>query len=170
MRNNVRKLVLISLFLALGIVVSYFESWLPLPIPVPGVKLGLANILGLITLYYFSPKEYVGVGALRVLIVGLLRGSLINLAISAGGWLASTLIVLIVYYLKRASIYGLSIASAFMHSLGQIIIVIAIYNLPQMINYLPIIFISSVISSIIIGLIASIIISRTKHLLIKEDE
>jgi heptaprenyl diphosphate synthase len=165
MKNNlVKKLTTLSLFLALGVVISYFESFIPYPLPVPGVRLGLANIIGLYVLYIYSPKEYLFVGLLRVLIVGALRANAINLAISAAGFVLSHLTVVGLYYLKKMSLYGLGVSSAVMHSLGQILVVMIIYQLPQMINYLPLIFFTSIASSLVISLITSILISRTKFL------
>ena len=74
MRNNsTKKIVRLSLFLALGVVLNIIESMLPVLIPVPGVKLGIANTIGLIVLYYYGPKEYTLIGFLRVILVALLR-------------------------------------------------------------------------------------------------
>ena len=74
MKNNrTKKIVRLSLFLALGVVLNIIESMLPVLIPVPGVKLGIANTIGLIVLYYYGPKEYTLIGFLRVILVALLR-------------------------------------------------------------------------------------------------
>lgn len=151
----------LSMFLAVGIILNIFESMLPVLVPIQGVKLGLANTIGLLVLYFYSPKEYVGIGFLRVLIVGLLRGSIITFAISFSGWLLSTIIVLIFYAFKKASIYGLSIISAVGHSVGQILMVMIYYKMPLMINYLPILLFTSIISGALIAYLSSIVL---KHL------
>ena len=68
MRNHsTKKIVRLALFLALGVVLNIIESMLPILIPIPGVKLGIANTIGLIVLYYYGPKEYTLIGFLRVL-------------------------------------------------------------------------------------------------------
>ena len=67
------KIVGLAIFLAMGIVLNIVESMIPLPIAIPGIRLGLANTMGLIVLYFYSPKEYVAIGFLRVFIVTLIK-------------------------------------------------------------------------------------------------
>jgi heptaprenyl diphosphate synthase len=132
MRNHsTKKIVRLALFLALGVVLNIIESMLPILIPIPGVKLGIANTIGLIVLYYYCPKEYTLIGFLRVLLVALLRTGIgsISFILSLSGWLLSTIFVLFVYNFKKVSIYGLSMSSAVMHGIGQIIMVVFIYSL-----------------------------------------
>ena len=98
MDNNskkINKLTQLSLFLAIGIILNLVEAMIPLPISIPGVKLGLANTIGLVLLYYYSEKEYLLIGLARVIFVGLLRTGLFSMTfvISLGGWFLSSLIV-----------------------------------------------------------------------------
>ena len=163
MRNHsTKKIVRLALFLALGVVLNIIESMLPILIPIPGVKLGIANTIGLIVLYYYGPKEYTLIGFLRVLLVALLRTGIgsISFILSLSGWLLSTLFVLFVYNFKKVSIYGLSMSSAVMHGIGQIIMVVFIYSLPEMINYLPILIVSGIISGNVLALLCSEILKK----------
>ena len=163
MRNHsTKKIVRLALFLALGVVLNIIESMLPILIPIPGVKLGIANTIGLIVLYYYGPKEYTLIGFLRVLLVALLRTGIgsISFILSLSGWLLSTLFVLFVYNFKKVSIYGLSMSSAVMHGIGQIIMVVFIYSLPEMINYLPILIISGIISGNVLALLCSELLKK----------
>ena len=155
--HSTKKIVRLSLFLALGVVLNIIESLLPVLIPVPGVKLGIANTVGLIVLYYYGPKEYTLIGLLRVILVALLRTGIgsISFILSLSGWFLSTLFVLLINLTKKVSIYGLSMSSAVMHGVGQIIMVIFIYSLPEMINYLPILIISGIISGNVLALLCS---------------
>ena len=157
------KIVRLAIFLALGIVLNIVESLIPIPIAVPGIRLGLANTMGLIVLYFYSPKEYIAIGFLRVFFVALLRTGLGSVAfiLSLSGWAISTLITLLIYFLHKSSIYGLSITSALFHQVGQIIMVIIIYQLPEMINYLPVLLITGGIS----GALEAFITSRILKLL-----
>lgn len=161
-KNSTKKIVRLSMFLALGVVLNIIESLLPVLIPVPGVKLGIANTIGLIVLYFYGAKEYILIGFLRVLLVALLRTGIGSTAflLSLSGWLISTLFVLIVYLFNKASIYGLSMGSAVMHGVGQIIMVMIIYQMPQMINYLPILVISGIISGNVLALLSSELLKR----------
>ena len=168
MRNNsTKKIVRLGLFLALGVVLNIIESMLPVLIAVPGVKLGIANTIGLLVLYFYGPKEYVLIGFLRVLLVALLRTGIGSIAfiLSLSGWLISTLFVLLIYSFKKVSIYGLSMGSAVMHGVGQIIMVVLIYSLPEMINYLPILIISGLISGNVLALLSSEILKRLDKLM-----
>ena len=163
MRNHsTKKIVRLALFLALGVVLNIIESMLPILIPIPGVKLGIANTIGLIVLYYYGPKEYTLIGFLRVLLVALLRTGIgsISFILSLSGWLLSTLFVLFVYNFKKVSIYGLSMSSAVMHGIGQIIMVVFIYALPEMINYLPILIVSGIISGNVLALLCSELLKK----------
>ena len=152
-----QKIVRLAIFLAMGVVLNIVESLIPIPIAVPGVKLGLANTMGLIVLYFYSPKEYIAIGFLRVFFVALLRTGLgsISFILSLTGWAVSTLVTLLIYMFGKASIYGLSIISALVHQVGQIIMVIILYQLPEMINYLPVLLITGGISGALVGFISS---------------
>ena len=163
MRNNsTKKIVRLSLFLALGVVLNIIESMLPVLIPVPGVKLGIANTIGLIVLYYYGPKEYTLIGFLRVILVALLRTGIgsISFMLSLSGWFISTLFVLLVNLFKKVSVYVLSMSIAVMHGVGQIIMVIFIYSLPEMINYLPILIVSGIISGNVLALLCSELLKK----------
>lgn len=153
------KIVRLAIFLALGIVLNIIESLIPLPIPipVPGLKLGLANTMGLIVLYFYSPKEYIAIGFLRVFFVALFRTGLgsMSFILSFSGWAISTLITLLIYLFGKASIYGLSIISALSHQVGQILAAILIYEFPELINYLSFLLITGGISGALVGFISS---------------
>ena len=166
------KIVRLAIFLALGIVLNIVESMIPIPIAVPGIRLGLANTMGLIVLYFYSPKEYIAIGFLRVFFVALLRTGLGSVAfiLSLSGWFISTLVTLLIYYFRKASIYGLSITSALFHQVGQIIMVMIIYQLPEMINYLPVLLITGGISGALVGFITSRVLKLlSRFFRIKED-
>ena len=163
--KTIKKITRLSLFLALGIILNLVESMIPLPITIPGVKLGLANTIGLVILYYYSPKEYISIGFLRVLIVGLLRTGLFSVAfiLSLSGWFLSTLIVVILYYLKKFSIYGLSCVSAVFHGVGQMIAVSIIYNTFGLVMYYPILMISGIITGLLTALLTSLVLLKVDH-------
>ena len=157
----------------MGIILNIIESFIPLPISIPGVKLGLANTIGLVVLYYYSPKEYAYIGFLRVLVVGLLRTGILSISflLSLSGWFLSTLIAIILYYFKKFSIFGLSCASAVFHGVGQILAVMVIYGSPGLILYLPILMLTGVISGCLTALVTSLVLLKLdKHInfIIKE--
>ena len=150
------KIVRLAIFLALGIVLNIVESMIPIPIPIPGIRLGLANTMGLIVLFFYSPKEYIAIGFLRVFFVALLRTGLgsISSLVSFSGWLMSTLITLLIYSMKKASIYGLSVVSALFHQVGQLIMIMVLYESISIINYLPILLVTGAVSGVLVALIS----------------
>ena len=163
MKNNrTKKIVRLSLFLALGVVLNIIESMLPVLIPIPGVKLGIANTVGLIVLYYYGPKEYTLIGFLRVILVALLRTGIgsISFMLSLSGWFISTLFVLLVNLFKKVSVYGLSMSSAVMHGVGQVVMYTIISSVPEMINYLPILIVSGIISGNVLALLCSELLKK----------
>ena len=164
--NLKKKIVRLAIFLALGIVLNIIETMIPLPIAIPGIRLGLANTMGLIVLYFYNPKEYLIIGLLRVFLVGLLRTGLGSVAffLSLAGWFLSSIITLFIYFAKKASVYGLSISSAIFHQVGQIIVVMIIYQLPSMINYLPVLLVSAIISGFLVAFISSKILDLLRKI------
>lgn len=165
--QRIRKLTQLSLFLAIGIILNIVESMIPLPFSFPGVRLGLANTIGLIVLYYYSPKEYLYVGFLRVLIVGLLRTGLFSMSffLSLAGWFLSSVIALVIYRFKLFSIYGLSVSSAVFHGIGQMIVVMIVYNTYGLVFYLAILVISGVITGLLTAFASSLVLMKLdKHI------
>ena len=98
--------------------------------------------MGLIVLYYYSPKEYVAIGFLRIFFVALFRTGLgsVSSFMSLAGWLVSTGVTLLIYLFKRTSIYGLSVISAMFHQVGQIVMVIILYQYHNLNNCLKIMY------------------------------
>ena len=133
--KSTNKLVRMALLLAFALVINYIESLVPLPIPLPGVKIGLANCIGLMVLYCFDEKSYISFNVIKVVMVALVRtGFGTAFFISVMGMLLSTIATLLVYKLSKASIYGLSIIGALFHSFGQVIMVMLLYSNIYMIN------------------------------------
>lgn len=152
-----QKIVRLAIFLAMGVVLNIVESFIPIPIAIPGVKLGLANTMGLIVLYYYSPKEYFVLGGFRVFIVGLLRTGIGSTSFFMGlaGWLLSSIFTLIIYMFHKSSIYGLSIISALFHQVGQIIMISLFYSNPGMVLYLPILMVTGAISGLLVAFVTT---------------
>ena len=169
--KNTNKLVRISLLLAIAFVVNYLESLVPLPIPLPGVKIGLANCIGLMVLYCFNSKDFVYFNILKVIMIALLRtGFGTAFFISTIGTLLSTCMTLLVYKLTKASIYGLSIVGALFHSLGQVLMVMVLYNSIYMINYLPLLEIISIISGCLTAFISAKVLEKLPKKLLMEEK
>ena len=169
--KSTNKLVKMALLLALALIINYLESLVPLPIPLPGVKIGLANCIGLMVLFCFNKKDYVLFNVLKVVMVALIRtGFGTAFFISTMGTVLSTLITLLVYRFTKASIYGLSIVGALFHSLGQVLMVMVLYSNVYMINYLPVLEVISVASGCLTAFISANVLEKLpKGLLVEKN-
>lgn len=159
-----KKMVILSLLLAVGVVFNYAENVLIGFSVMPGIKLGLANTIGLITLALFGPIEFIAVGFLRVLLTSLFSGFGLSSLIAVAGWGLSTIVVLLLYLTKKLSLFGLSAVSAVAHGLGQVIIVSLVYQTYGMFVYFPILALTGLVSGILIALLARLVLLRIPRL------
>ena len=161
MNNKTNKMVKIALLLSIALIVNYLESLVPLPLPLPGVKLGLANCIGLVVLCLYDEKDYILFNVLKVFMVALLRtGFGTSFFIGLSGTFCATVVTLVFYKLSKSSIYGLSVVGAVFHALGQVLMVIVLYNNIYMINYLVILEVTSVISGVLTAFLASVTLQK----------
>ncbi|MCR5251408.1 MAG: Gx transporter family protein [Lachnospiraceae bacterium] len=126
MKDGTKRLALLGLLLAAAVLLGYVEAMIPLPIPVPGIKLGLANCLVLFVLFRFGFREALLITLLRTVIVALLFTSLPMLLYSAGGALGSIFLMALLKKGDVFSVYGLSVAGAAVHNGIQIAIALAV--------------------------------------------
>lgn len=163
---NIRKTINFSMLLALSVVLSIFESLIPIINgSIPGLKLGLANIVILFILYRYKFKDAIYLSILRVILVALLRtGFGINFIFSLVGAILSVSAMFIFKKLKF-SIITVSIMGSIFHIIGQIITTIILLDTFNLIYYLPYLIIFSVITGFIIGVITNEILERTKEII-----
>ena len=140
------------------------ESFLPV-IPVVGAKLGLANIMTLVILSLYGERDAFVIVILRVLLVGLLRGSLGNpgFFLSLGGGLTAYLMMVIFMRLKVFSIISVSVMGSLGHSVGQIVVAIIILSTNELLYYFPFLFIIAIPTGIFTGSVAKKFIEITKN-------
>jgi len=157
---NVHKLALLGILTAGAIVIGILESFIP-SIGIPGVKLGLANIMILVILYELGILEAILVDLLRVLVVGLIRGTFLSMGflMSLSGAILSLAIMILFYLLVRKfSIIGVSVLGAIFHAVGQILIAMIYLGTAYILLYLPVIAISAIITGAFVGIVAQLII------------
>ncbi len=157
-----RRLTLITMLLAMSILMHMIEP--SLPIPIPGVKLGLANILGLITMFLFGIKSMIMLNLMRVIIASLLRGIIFGTGfwLSMGGVILSTFITIVLHKKSKLSPVGLSVASSAFHGLGQILVLMFINDTVMMIYWLPLLWFSSVPTGMVTGTLSAQVLKRLK--------
>ncbi len=153
-REEVYKVSLLSMFLAMSIVISIIESFIPTG--VPSVRLGLANVFTLVILYTYGPKEALYVLMLRVLLVGILRGTFLlpTFYMSVSGAILSYIVMLVFSKLKVFSILGVSILGSLTHGIGQIFMAIIVLDTATILYYIPVTIAVSIPAGIITGYIA----------------
>lgn len=159
-----KKLTLIAILASLAIILSYVEMLLP-PIyaAIPGIKLGLANVVSVILLYTLSVKETALVTLVRVLTVALIFGNFMTLAYSIAG---AVLSITVMALLKKTNLFsnvGVSIAGGVCHNLGQILIAILITSTAQIGYYMIFLCITGIISGTLIGIAGALVIKYTKN-------
>lgn len=155
---------LYGMFISVTIVLSYLESIIPMPIPIPGIKLGLANVVIIWLLYSMGIKAAVIVSVLRVLLSGFLFGNLFSVVFSLVGAALSLSVMILLKKFTKLSTVGVSIAGAVMHNVGQIIVAIIVLENGLIIYYLPYLIISGVVTGIFIGILGAILYKKIKIL------
>ena len=158
---KVQKMALLGVLTAGAIVIAILESFIP-SIGIPGVKLGLANIVILVILYELGVVEAIIVNLLRVLVVGLVRGTFLSMGflMSLTGAVLSLGIMILFYLLiKKFSIIGVSVIGAVFHVFGQILIAMIFLGTAYIFLYLPIVAISAIITGVFVGIVAKLIIN-----------
>ena len=163
---EIKKIINISMLLSIGIVLSIIESFIPIfNGMIPGLKIGLSNIIVLYVLYRYSIKDTFYVVILKVLLVGILRTGLfsINFYFSIVGGILSV-ILMSIFKKTKLSIIGVSIIGSIFHLIGQIIVAIILLNSFNLIYYLPYLIIFGSISGFIIGIITKDILCKTEKI------
>lgn len=160
--KRVQKLTLFAMLCALAIVFHYVESMVVIPLPVPGFRLGLANILSLIALYYFDARALFTIGIVRVLFASLLSGMLFATSfwLSLSGMLLSALTMTIARRCSCFSIYGVSVLGSAAHCVAQVMVVTWIYQQFFMQALLPILVALSIPTGLLIAMLADQVLKR----------
>ena len=157
---KVHKIALLGVLLAATIVIAILESFIP-SFTIPGIKLGFANIVILVTLYEVGILEAVFINVVRVFVVAFVRGTFMSMGFFmslAGAFMSLGIMILLVLLIKKFSIIGVSVLGALFHVTGQILIAMIYMGSPYVVFYLPIIALSALITGIIVGLVAGAII------------
>lgn len=146
-----RKTALYGLMVALAFILSYVESLLPV-VGIPGVKLGLANLVVLITLYLLRPRDALVISLLRIVLAGFTFGSPASMLYSLAGGLVSLGVMVLCRRTDRFSVLGVSVAGGVSHNLAQLAVAAAVLRTPQIVWYLPVLLLSGVLTGALIGI------------------
>ena len=158
-----KKIPYYGLFAALAILMCYVEMLIPIPVPIPGVKLGLANVIIIIMMYFMDTKSAFFVSLIRVILSGLLFAGFAGLLYSLAGALLSFLVMALLKKMGKFSIVGVSIAGGVFHNVGQIIVAALAVENVRMAYYLPFLLVSGVVTGMLIGIVAKTALGYLKR-------
>lgn len=161
MREKTKKIAFLGVITSVALILAYVESLLP-PIyaAVPGIKVGLPNVVIIFLLYRFGVKEAAMVSGVRLFIVALLFGNVMTLAYSTAGAVLSLLLMAVLKKTDKFSTVGVSIVGAVAHNLGQIIVAVLLLESTQIGYYMIILAVTGTIAGIFIGLAGNAILKR----------
>ena len=165
---SARRVALTGLLAALALIFSYVEVLVPFNAGVPGIKLGLANLVPLIILYRLDARYAFAANLIRVFLAGLLFSGMFAVLYSLAGSVTSFIVMYLLKKTRLFSVIGVSTAGGVFHNIGQLCVAILAISGPQLIHYLPVLIISGMIAGIIVGIGAAILLDRIPAKLFRE--
>ena len=162
MKNKTLRLTTLALTISFAMVLSYIESRIPAFVAIPGIKVGLANIAIIFSLYKFGIKEAITVSILRVFLVSMLFGSPVSLIYSISGALLSLLTMIILKKLTPLSEVAISVTGGVMHNVGQIAAASFMLSTNVVVYYLPFLLVSGTVAGIVVGIVSAILVKKVR--------
>lgn len=164
--SSLKKMVLLSLMTTVSLIIFIIEAQIPLAVTIPGIKLGLANIVTLILINDFKKHEVATVLILRIILGSLFSGQIMTFFYSlSGGIMCFIAMSICNKILKENALWFTSIVGALFHNIGQILIAMIILKSVNVIYYFPLLMISAVISGFLTGITAQMIIKKIKKII-----
>ncbi len=158
-----RRTAYLGLYLALALVCSYIESLIPISFGIPGIKLGLANVVVILVLYDLGAAWAAAVSVLRILLAGFMFGNMFSIIYSLSGGLLSLGCMLLLKKTGKFKIISVSAAGGVTHNLGQIIAAALVVENINLFYYYPVLLTAGVITGVLIGTAAQEIVMRLPH-------
>ena len=167
MRSDTRRLVFLSMLVAMGTALYVVEGMLALPLPVPGVKLGLANIVTVLAIYLYGLRDGLTVALMRVLLGSLIGGVFLapGFLLGVAGAIMSSLVMALL--LKRTgcfSMIGISMAGAVAHNIGQLLAASLLLQTGAVIYYLPVLLLTGIPAGIFTGYLLNMLLEHESQL------
>jgi heptaprenyl diphosphate synthase len=159
-----KKVAVSGVLIALAFIFSYVEAILPISVGIPGVKLGLSNIVSLVALYVLGEKMAAQITLVRVILVGFTFGSLSSMLYSMAGAVLSLLAMILTKKWDKFTIIGVSTLGGVMHNIGQLLMAVLVLKTVPFFYYTPILIISGMITGILVGFLGMEIQKRLDKL------
>ena len=159
MSHKTKTIALLSIYIAIAFLFGYIESLFPLPVPFPGMKLGLANLVIVLALYQLSLPSVLLISVLRNLLNAFTFGSMFSFLYSLTGSIAS---LLIMYIVKKTQLSRISVScvGGIVHNIGQFVIADCLVGPSAVLPYLPFLYFAGFAAGILIGVLADLCLRR----------
>lgn len=163
-RFSLRQLTYMAVLTAVALTIFVLESQLPAPFPIPGVKLGLANIVTVYAVFVLGPGPAAMILLARVLLGSLFAGGMTIFYSLAGGLCCYLAMLVMRKLLTKRQIWVASVFGAMAHNIGQIAMAVAITRTPGVAAYLPVLLVSGILTGLFTGLCAQFLIHRLERI------
>lgn len=159
-----KKLTRMALLTAIALILFLVEAQLPPLAPIPGIKLGLANVITVYAMFVLSPGDTLLILLCRVFLGSVFSGQMMNLFYSLGGGLLCWLAMLVLRrVVSRRQVWVCSVIGAMCHNIGQILVAIWMTRTPSLIVYLPVLLVSGILTGLFTGLVAQFVLQRLER-------
>ncbi len=170
MQNKTKRLALMGLLTALGLIIGYIEFLIPIPLGIPGVKPGFANIVIVWALYSLGPWEALMINGMRIFLSGFLFGNFSMILYSLAGAAVSFLCMCLAKKSGLFSTTGVSMIGGVMHNVGQLLVAMAVLETVSLVYYGPVLLTAGVITGFLIGIVTGEVKKRIPNTLVKKIE
>lgn len=154
------KAAYFGVFTALALILSYVESLIPISFGIPGIKLGLANLLIVVFLYKRNWKEAFLLSVVRILLAGFMFSNLFSILYSLAGGSLSLFVMAILKKQGSFSVVGVSVAGGITHNMGQLLVAMMVVETYRVGYYFPVLLIAGVLTGLVIGVVANEVLKR----------
>ena len=153
-----------GMLVALAFILSYVEAMVPIPIPIPGVKLGLANLVTIVGLYTVGIPGSAVVSLVRIILAGFTFGNMFSMIYSLAGGILSFILMVIFKKTKWFSQIGVSMIGGIGHNIGQICVAALVVQTKGVFAYLPFLLVAGIVAGAVIGLLGGMITKRIEKI------
>ena len=161
-KNTASKIAFLSISIALAMILAFVESQIPALVAIPGVKIGLPNIVIVFILYKFGWKEAVITNLTRVLLVSILFGNVQSMILGLSGAILSLLgMILLKRWFAPTTV---SVVGGILHNVGQVGAACIVMQTAGLVSYLPFLLVSGIIAGILIGIISALLLKKLEKL------
>ena len=152
-----------AMMIALAMIFSYVETMIPINFGIPGVKLGLANLVIVAAIYLFGGKQAFLISIVRIFLSGFMCGNLASIMYSLAGGLLSLAVMLLLKKTDKLSILAVSVMGGICHNIGQLIVAMLVVENLKLIFYVPVLLISGFLTGLLIGIVCRVILPAVKR-------